>query len=75
MAEKLEFRNVREDQLKYDEDIRITVEEKHKIERFNWKQENIRQADAVRDKKIYGVLEQQRYKLKKIENNLDLIVT
>lgn len=75
MAEKLEFRNVREDQLKYDEDIRVTVQEKDKIKRYNWKQENIKKAELVRDRKIYSVLEQERLKLKKIENNLDLIVT
>ena len=75
MAEKLEFRNVREDQLKYDEDIRVTVEEKDKIKRFNWKQENMKKADMARDRKIYSVLEQEKLKLKKKDDNLELIVT
>ena len=75
MAEKLEFRDVREDRLKYDEDHRMGEEEKNKIERFNCRLEHIKQSDMVRDRKIYSVLEQERLKLKKIENNLDLIVT
>lgn len=71
MAEKLEFRNVREDQLKYNEDIRITMEERDKIKRYNWKQENNKKAHVAKDKRIYGVLEQEKLKLKKKEDDLD----